>query len=178
MRTAYFQLLVCAFLISCNSSVEKRNEISEKQLVDLNERLIEANKLIVRKELHLIDSFIREQNLLGVKTGSGLFIMHYKIGSAKSVNQGDELELQLKIESLDGKVYFPTQNESNKKIKIGSGENEKGLEEALLTMNEGDSAMLILPSHLAFGLHGVEGEIPGASPLIYRVGINQINKSQ
>ncbi len=54
---------------------------------------------------------------------------------------------------------------------VGRGGVEAGLEEAVLHLNRGDDAIIILPSHLAFGLLGDQDKNSSAEYYNYEIKI-------
>ena len=48
---------------------------------------------------------------------------------------------------------------------------ESGLDEAMVYLHLGDIAKLIIPNHLAYGLHGDDNRIPEYATLVYTVKV-------
>ncbi|MGC8803131.1 MAG: FKBP-type peptidyl-prolyl cis-trans isomerase, partial [Bacteroidales bacterium] len=58
---------------------------------------------------------------------------------------------------------------------IGTGQIERGLDEGLTHLHIGDSAVFILPPHLAYGVVGDGKCIPPRSCIVYQVRIDAIH---
>jgi FKBP-type peptidyl-prolyl cis-trans isomerase len=61
-------------------------------------------------------------------------------------------------------------------FEVGKGGIENGLEEAILQLHLGDQAVIILPSHLAFGLLGDQKKIPQRATVIYEIDFIKLSK--
>ncbi len=174
MKTIILSLVVL-FIISSgcnqtstsNNTLEKENKISEKSL-------IKANRYLVRTEKESIDNYIRRHKLNMKSTGTGLRYMIIKHGKGPKAKKGDIVVLDYTVQSITGDTIYSSRNSGPKIFKIGHGGVESGLEEGILLLKKGDQAKFILPSHLAFGLHGDDNKIPPQSPIIYNVKLKNL----
>lgn len=152
-------------LCSCNSNTEKgRNVLDES---GIREHMTNARKIIVRNESRDIDDFIHRHNLNLEKSGTGLrfrYIRSKKKGGAPPEN-GSIVSLTRKLYLLDGTFCYSADENKPLEFRMGEDTEPAGMEEALYLMNPGDSAVLVIPSHLAYGMPGDGNKIPGAMPL-------------
>jgi len=93
--------------------------------------------------------------------------MILKKGNGDKAEIGRIAEINYKIKLLDGTTCYDSDSLGSKIFTIGSGHVEKGLEEGILYLCEGDRARFIMPPHLAHGLIGDENKIPARAIIIY-----------
>ncbi len=132
------------------------------------EQLLQAQKKLALDEQIEIDAFIRRAELKDIeKTESGLYISTYSANGAK-INYGAPIKTFAKIRLINGDNIF----EGHQDIIAGKTEMIQGLREALSLMNYGDSAFLIIPSHLAYGFSGDGDMVPARATLLYELKIS------
>jgi len=129
---------------------------------------------MVNSESIEIDNYIRRHKLNVIKTGSGLSYQIIKHGNGEKAIVGKEITLNYKTKLITGDVIYSSKESAPKSFTIGHGGVESGLEEAILNMRVGDEAIIIIPSHLAFGLLGDRKKIPQRSTIIYEIEITNI----
>ena len=161
-------------VVSC-SDRKSSNEtpIDEHQL---REPLIKANKHLAASEEDMINDFIARYNWTMEVSGNGLRYMVYEQGSGPQVSKGDRVILNYELRLLNGEMIYSSEESGPKIFRQGKAEVEKGLDEAVLILRQGDRAKLILPSHLGFGLIGDQDRIPPKAVLIYDIHVSQIEK--
>jgi FKBP-type peptidyl-prolyl cis-trans isomerase len=105
--------------------------------------------------------------------------MMIKEGEGETVKRGDTLVLNYEGRFLNGK-YFDSTYKRNRAFEYIYGTEWqviKGMEIAVSGMKEGERAIFIMPSDLAFGTRGnSNGAIPPFSTLIYEIELEQIRK--
>jgi len=176
LRFATYNILIFVLLlISCNTNSKNYN--SNKNQDDpksKNESLIKANRYMVNTESKEISNYIRRHNLDVIKTGSGLCYQIIRHGSGDKAVRGKIATLNYKAKLITGDIIYSSSTSEPKIFKIGYGGVESGLEEAILDMRVGDEAIIIIPSHLAFGLLGDKDKIPPRSTIIYEIEFTNI----
>ncbi len=106
-------------------------------------------------------------------------------GKGSCPNNGDIVRINFERKYLDGRIHFSTFNNNPVTFRLGTGKAVKGLEEGIKLLKPGESALLIMPSRIAFGgstqviPHELRNEIildeiinntpEPFSPLVYRV---------
>ena len=164
--STFFLVLIVIF--SCNSKKEPQQVRMTEQ--EVTERLTNANKHRVQKESEEIEEFIKQHKFSTERTGTGLRIQIY--GRAKngvSPVAHDEVQIVCKVFLLDGTLCYETDTTNPVAFKLGEGMQIRGLEEGLMTMIPGESARLIIPNHLAYGLSGDGDKIPPGAALFIDV---------
>ena len=137
------------------------------------EQIITAHKKLALDRQIEIEAFINRKGWTNIKrTESGLYMLLHKDTASTAntvfpVKYGDTLQLKSNVTLLNGVEIFKGIQE----IIIGETEMAAGLREALLNMHCGESACLIIPSHLAYGFSGDGGNIPAHAALLYKITI-------
>jgi len=162
-------LWLLLFAASCDES----NHGAQKRMPTQDE-LIEANKRKVNKEADLINKFIAQSGweMKETETGIRYDIYHQKEGvEAKS---GDVVSVVYSLHMLDGSRVTDTDVSGPVVFKVGQGDVVSGLHEAVTLLSAGDSARIILPSYLAYGLTGDQNNIPSNAALFYDLSLVSI----
>ena len=84
------------------------------------------------------------------------------------------MTLEYELHSIQGDLIYSSENEGVKKFVVGDGSVESGLDEAVAYLHKGDVAKVIIPFHLAYGLHGDDRDIPEYATLVYTIKIIEI----
>jgi len=129
-------------------------------------------------EKEILSQFMLEQKLSIRPTQSGLFFLKVKDGNGRKVVKGDTILVDYEGRFLNGKFFDSTikRHESFQFVYGTEWQVVKGLDEAIGLMEEGEKALVILPSDLAFGISGSStGIIPPFTSLIFEVDLKKIN---
>ena len=162
-----FLLTACDSGNNSSGKVIKNMKKEETGMKQREEALEKANKYLVRTEQEDIENYIRRHGLKMQETGSGLRYMIYKKGNGPEATEGKTAVLNYTLKLLTGDVVYSSDKDGQKVFKIGKGNVESGLEEAILKMHVGDKAVVILPAHLGYGLLGDNNKIPPRCTLVY-----------
>ncbi len=160
-------LSIFIMIVSCNQKVE--DEKMRKDLTELEEPLLKANKQAVVVEQEQIDNFIKRYKWQMNETGSGLRYAIYKKGDGPFAKPGKVAILNYSVMLITGEEIYSSDKDGRKEFLIGKGGVESGLEEGILLLQVGDRAKFIIPSHLGFGLLGDQNKVPPKSTLIYDI---------
>ncbi|MBK8414328.1 MAG: FKBP-type peptidyl-prolyl cis-trans isomerase [Bacteroidetes bacterium] len=145
---------------SCKSSGEKSaRQETKTQNGDLietqKEDLIETHKNIMRDESADIDSYVSRRNYKVTTTATGLRYYIYKKGTGTLAVQNDFfVQMNYTVSLLDEKQIYSSDSTGAISFQVGKSEIASGLQEGVKLMKQGDKAIFILPSHLAYGLTG------------------------
>lgn len=164
----YLLSLLVLLIISCESQQE-RNAVERITEAALREPLIDANKLRIKKEDLRISAFIKRKKWDITTTGTGLRYSIYQNGDGETPVEGSTAIINYELLLMDGTLCYSSDSSGTKGIKLGKGQAENGLDEALRLLRVGDKARIIIPSHLAFGLMGDGDKIPSHAVLIYNL---------
>ncbi len=169
----FLALLHLTLFTSCNDT-NKRNVQQIDKSIDkeqLNTTLEKANRYMILQEVDLINDYIERHNLNMYETGTGLRYQIIKKGDDELIKKGDIVTLEYEIRFLTGDLVYSSKERGNMTFVVGRGSVEIGLEEAILKLHKNDTAILILPAHLAHGLIGDGDKIPPRTALVYKVKI-------
>ncbi|MFA6401623.1 MAG: FKBP-type peptidyl-prolyl cis-trans isomerase [Salinivirgaceae bacterium] len=123
-------------------------------------------------EKMILGRFIDEKKINVVPTESGMYFISIRPGTGKPVDMGDIVLVNYDGKFLNGK-FFDSTIKRNQPFEFVYGTEMQvipGLEEAIGLMREGEKAVVILPSELAWGEKGSStGIIPPFTSVIYEV---------
>ncbi len=110
---------------------------------------------------------------------TGMYYLVVKTGNHKPVNMGDTVVVHYEGRFLNGK-FFDSTRQRKDPFQFVYGQQwqvVKGMEEAIGLMHEGEKALFIMPSELAFGQSGSStGIIPAFTSLIFEVELVSVKK--
>jgi FKBP-type peptidyl-prolyl cis-trans isomerase len=164
-----------SLLVSCGNpvaTVRPPDPVSEEQILQAH------RKLAVDQQIE-IEAFINRKGWPAdiKRTESGLYMLICKDtatvqGAGTNVLQtmlkyGDTAQLLVNIKLLNGTEIF----NGTQTVIAGKTEMIAGLRQALSKMHYGESACLIVPSHLAYGFSGDGCDVPAHATLLYELKI-------
>lgn len=164
----YLILLLLIALCACQEKPKKLVEIPKQEMKQSMET---ANRYLLIEEQEEIDSYVKRHGLEMVQTGTGLCYQVLRQGTGKQIENGDVVSLEYQLQSLKGDLIYSSENDGIKTFKVGDGSVEAGLDEAMTYLHYGDAAKLIIPYHLAYGLHGDDDQIPEYATLVYTIKV-------
>lgn len=148
--------------------------ISTEELDELKKKYFDKLK---KEEEGLLKDFV-EINFPSIKqTESGFYIDILSEGKGKPASEGDSVIFHYEGKFLTGE-YFGSSLASNKPLtySVGSPLDIKAWEETLSTLPEGGKAMIIVPSHLAYGEQGYGNLIKPYTSLIFEIEVLKIER--
>ncbi|MFD1629382.1 FKBP-type peptidyl-prolyl cis-trans isomerase [Pseudopedobacter beijingensis] len=144
----------------------------------------EGDKL-QKAEQPKIDKYVSSNSLKTQKYPSGLQVAIEKEGTGVQPKTGDTVKVHYTGKLTTGKVFDTSNPEVAKKnnlynparepyntldLAIGEGNVIPGFDEGVLTMKKGGKSILIIPSKLGYGEHGMQGGMIGPyTPLIFEI---------
>lgn len=167
-KAKYLILLLLLSLFACNEKPKKAVEIPKQEMKQSMET---ANRYLLNEEEEEIEHYVQRHGLEMMRTGTGLRYQIMRQGNGKQVENGDVVSLDYELHSLKGELIYSSEKEGVKTFKVGEGGVESGLNEAMTYLHYGDVAKLIIPFHLAYGLHGDDNRIPEYATLVYTIKV-------
>ena len=168
----YCKYLIMLLLFSVFSCEEKPQHqpvpISKNEMKNSMET---ANRYLLNEEEEDIANYIKRHGLEMTSTGTGLRYQILKQGSEKRIEKGEKVTLEYELGSIAGDLFYSSEKEGVKSFIVGEGGVESGLDEAMTYLHWGDQAKLIIPFHLAYGLHGDDNRIPEYATLVYTIKV-------
>jgi len=168
-RSLWYILFLMLFVASCGD--KKPKPVAVTQQSNLDESLEKANRYLVNEEEEEIQNYINRHHYQPVATGTGLRYQVLHHGQGDTIAEGQLVTLEYELKNIMGDVIYNSENDGAKSFVVGHGDVETGLDEAVRHLRQGDIAVVIIPSHLGYGLHGDQKDIPGCSTLIYMLKV-------
>ncbi len=176
MKNKYYLLpLMFSFIASFFFACHNKKDNNKITISNLEENILNANKLIVKDEAKDIELLIKRYNWKMQATGTGMF---YSIDGNQKGNlltKGDKVSLSYSISLINGKEIYNSTEYGIKTMTIEQSDEPVGLHELLKMMRVGNKARAIIPSHLAYGILGDNDKIPPYATLIYKIEILNTN---
>ena len=91
----------------------------------------------------------------------------YEDTKGVDATNNDIVLIHVVVSLLDGTECFSTAGKDPITFKVGMDDVASGLHEAIQFMSPGDKAMIVLPSHRAWGFTGDQNKIPQNATLVY-----------
>jgi len=129
-------------------------------------KLIE-DRLVAEKKS--IEDYLTANNITVAPQPSGLYYIEIKEGKGKYPTNGKNVKVHYTGKLLDGTVFDSSIGGDPFPFPLGKGRVIKGWDEGIALMKKGGRAILLIPSHLAYGENGAGGSIPPYSPLLFEV---------
>ena len=167
-KAKYLIVMLLLAFFACNETPKKPVEIPKQEMKKSMET---ANRYLLNEEQEEIEGYVKRHGLEMVQTGTGLRYQILRQGAGKQIEKGDVVSLEYQLHSLKGDLIYSSEKDGIKTFKVGDGSVESGLDEAMTYLHYGDAAKLIIPYHLAFGLHGDDDQIPEYATLVYTIKV-------
>ena len=165
----YLILMLLLAIFSCDNNEPKQQLSITKS--DMKNSMEKANRYLLNEEEEDIENYVKRHDLTMTSTGTGLRYQILKQGSEKKIEKGEQVTLEYELHSIAGDLIYSSENDGVKSFVVGEGTVESGLDEAMTYLHRGDVAKLIIPFHLAYGLHGDDDKIPEYATLVYTIKI-------
>jgi FKBP-type peptidyl-prolyl cis-trans isomerase len=127
----------------------------------------------------LLQQFLERKKVDAKPTPSGLYHVVLQEGSGPAVQQGDTVVVHYEGKFLNGKFFDSTRQRKQPFEFVYGTEWQviEGMEEVIGQMREGEKALAILPSDVAFGKTGSStGIIPPYTSVVYEVTLVEVRK--
>jgi len=163
-----------AFLVStCRpSAVEPVNTKPDNRQ---QEQFIAINRYLLERDRILIDDYARRNELKLIRTESGLSYQIIRQGNGRKIQANDRVIFSYHLSLLDGTLCYSSDSTGIKTATLGTASVERGLDEGLTYLHNGDSAIFILPPHLAYGVLGDNRCIPPRSCIVYHIRVESVS---
>jgi FKBP-type peptidyl-prolyl cis-trans isomerase len=174
----FFSLMV--LLLGCSQpdrTIENDHRANhEKRQKEL---LMEHNRLLIAEEMSRIDAYVQRVGWRMDTTSTGLKYMRLdETTSGRKARLMDKVALTYSMSLLDGTPCYSSDSTGRMELILGQSAEPAGLQQGVLQLHEGESALLIVPSYLAFGLTGDGNCVPGSSSIVYKVRLDTILERQ
>ena len=165
------------YFVRMDSVIDKEIVAKKEQEQLIMEQQMDALYQMI--EDSTLAAYIKENEIKENRTESGLVYIEKIKGSGKNISIGDSVQVNYVGMLLDGTVFDSSidRNETFE-FEAGIGQVIPGWDEAILKMNEGSKATVILPSSLAYGPNGVDNVIPPYSTLMFQIEVLKVIKNK
>jgi len=166
-------ILLVILLGSCNTPVQEK----QKKAIDpYTKPLLQANKYMQERNREQIQAFIERTGWDMQETETGLWYMISEPGDGAPILQDNMVVYSYETRLLSGKFCYSADTTNPKKIVIGKGGVEAGIEEGLKLLKGNSRAKFIIPPHLGHGNFGDRQEIPAAAILLVEVDVIRVRR--
>lgn len=158
--------------------------------VDLIE--VKTEEEMYELELEKIQNYIETNEPDAESYPNGLYYVVSEEGDGEKPSSGGQIELYYTRKYLDGTVIESTEEDEPITVNLNNNELVEGLEDGIPLMQEGEKAVFIMPSKLAFGKsvqvipqdqdfredlakNGIVPQVKPYSPLIYEIELISAN---
>jgi FKBP-type peptidyl-prolyl cis-trans isomerase len=183
-RILLLSFLILAGLSACSSCGHEPARVHDPSQAQarrdsMQNRRIEGHREFLKEERASIEAFSLAKDWQLESTGTGLYIKVFRNNQANTPKAviGDKVYALWYPMLLDGtKLYSDS---SNQQISWRVEKEEAvaiGLHEVVKMMSPGDSARLVLPSHLAYGVAGINDKVPMRSALAGRILLIEVEQ--
>lgn len=161
---------------SCQNNYHEQKRKEQAKQKSVESQLEKANKGLISLDSARIVGVIRANNWNMKVTETGLRYEILQKGRGVKAKPGMQAIIDYKVRLLDGRLVYTSDSTGQKKFVITKGGVERGLEEGILLLNQGDSVRFIMPPYMAHHLLGDFKKIPPRSTIIYEVRLNSLYK--
>ena len=123
-----------------------------------------------------MQDYIAKNKIKVAPTASGLYFISKKAGKGAQAVAGQKVAVHYTGKLLDG-TKFDSSYDRNEPIEfmLGQGQVIPGWDEGIAMMKEGEKAVLLIPSKLAYGERGNQ-VIPPCAPLVFDVELVKVGE--
>ena len=172
-----FRLIFIVFfsisLLSCENNIEKFQDNDSLGVFD-KESSIKMNKSWLVDEVFKIDQYCLRQGweMLSSESGRRYKIIN-KSNSGIKAKEGSEVIIAYDIRLMDSfqTKCYNSDSSGLAKFKVEHSTIETGIHEVVTYLEKNDSALVILPHHIAHGISGDSKLIPPLSTVLYFIKI-------
>jgi len=148
---------------------------SERRMEEYREALISQNRQLIQEEMISINAYAGRKGLEMDTTSTGLrFMFTVRNPAGKRARLMSDVTVAYSMELLDGSLCYSSDSSGLLNFTLGQSDEPSGLQEGLLRMREGEEAVLIVPSYLAYGVTGDGHCVPGSSSILYRIKLEEV----
>ena len=166
-------ILCCLLLLIGLSACKEKKVQFPSNKVSSNDstsaEMIKLNQLLIEVETKEIEQYLSTSKHSFIKDNLGYWLTKTETGKGESIKKNDHISIAYQVETLQGDTCYSYRNKLQQHFAVGKLEKQRGFNEALTKLNEGDQALIIVPSNLAFGAMGDTKMIPPRTSLLYRV---------
>lgn len=170
-------LSLTTMLMACNSGQQHRDTRSRTdKKKNIKDALIDQNRQLIFEELELIDAFSERYHLDFDTTSTGLRYIITEATQGVPARLMNDITISYSASLLNGDLCYSSDSTGLLNFTLGQSDQPSGLQEGILKMKEGEKAIFIVPSYLAYGISGDGICIPGSTSIFYKVKLEKVKK--
>ena len=169
-------ILLAVFIASCGETREPPPAQVGHRTTPPDTRLMDENKRMAEREERDIQDWLARQGTPMIATGTGLRYKLVRDVPGDTARPGQVAVLNFAVYLLNGDTCYASAPQAPASFRIEHADVESGLQEGIQHLSVGDSAVLVIPSALAFGLLGDRDKIPMRSTVVYHIGLAALRK--
>ena len=169
MRLNLLISCLCCLFFSCASEKKKSNKLNFDSKEEYENTLILSHQAFLKKEQLRIEAYIDSSEINFKKSGTGLRYWIDSNESEDTLKSGDIAVISYNLQLLNGDSLYQSPKGRVQEFAVDYDNVESGLHEGIKYMSVGDSAVFILPVHLAHGVTGDQAAIPSQATLVYHL---------
>ncbi|MFM2292672.1 MAG: hypothetical protein RIS29_2485 [Bacteroidota bacterium] len=160
--------IIIAGLVACGKQAP---QLPANKFVPDNskaETLLTINESLIQREDSLLEIYVKKSGKPFSKHELGFWYLIDKKGTGKKVIKDVDCNIRYQLSLISGEEV----DNGIQTLKPGKKESTNGLEEFLQILHHGDSATVILPWYLAYGMQGSQSPpVPSYTSVIYSVEV-------
>lgn len=160
-------------LAACSNSPQEGYVSHRTGQSATEDKMLRANRYLNKKDMLVIEGYIERHGLKATLSDYGFYYQRLEKGGSKPIAAGSTVLYEYKVSLIDGTPLDSTGTEFAQ-IVIDKSDGIAGLHEGLKLFHEGDSALLIIAPHSAYGLVGDGDKIPARATLVYSIRIKSV----
>lgn len=164
--------LFAVLLLGCDPPVQEQ---VRSHTDPYQEQFVKTNRYMLRRNQDQISAFVERVGWDAKVSDSGLWIVVVDSGRGPLIEENNRVSFSFSSSLLDGSPCYEATDQAPKRITVGKGGIESGVEEGLKYLRKGGRAIFLIPPHLAHGNFGDRNLIPGNSVLIYRIEVKDVH---
>ncbi len=174
----FLVIIVLIALGSCKSKIIQYPVSYDNDRDRFMEFSQQLNKQILKDETALIQNYIDSTKQSFSRTQYGFWISNDGKPTPEMAKTGDFVKYEYEVSDFDGQIIYPEDEIGIRESVLGRDNLPRGLHISLQLIEEGDSAVSLMPSFMAYGSYGDRNQIGGNEPLIFKVKILDIKKRE
>jgi FKBP-type peptidyl-prolyl cis-trans isomerase FkpA len=181
MQRTIFQVMLLLLLLPVIEGCKPKYRQQEMPLTDSMtdpDSVIRLNQMIIKQNAQNIRDHATGSEWKLKETGTGVFYQIFRTKASdrsRKIVPGDRVSLTYTLKLLDGTVCYSSAKSGLKQFVVEKSQAEQGLHETVQLLHPGDSALVVIPPHRAFGLVGDGNRIPPGATLVYEIRVDAVS---
>jgi FKBP-type peptidyl-prolyl cis-trans isomerase FkpA len=164
-------IIVPLLLLGCDGPTPPPAKVGTAEVDQRDQQMMTTNRVIAEREERDIEDWVKRQGVDMDRTGTGVRIKLVRDSSGLAVKPQQMVAVNFSVSLLNGTVCYASDPGTPFVFRVEEDDVASGLHEGIQHLSPGDSAVIVIPSHRAFGLIGDQDKIPGRSTVVYRIGL-------